>query len=227
MKNILTEFLNLFFPKTCLACGDYLDKSEEYLCLNCVFNLPKTNYHNFPENEIEQRFWGKVPVERATAFLHFEKESSPQKLLHALKYHGEKELGKTFGIRFGNELLTSGFRDIDLIVPVPLHAKKLKKRGYNQSEWIAKGIAEKLKKPIDTENLIRTVENSTQTKKGLIERWENVSEIFRLKDKNIFENKHILLVDDVLTTGATIESCCKAILQSANTKISIAALAVA
>jgi len=222
--NPVSHFFNLLFPQVCVACGDALQKNEEYICLKCLYHLPKTNFHNISENEMEQRFWGKAPIERATAFFHFNKESSVQKILHQLKYKGNKEIGELFGKQLGIEL---NYQDVDVIVPVPLHAKKLRKRGYNQSEWIAKGIAQKWNKPLDVDNLYRAIENPTQTKKGLYERWENVNDIFKLKNSAAFQNKHVLLVDDVMTTGATIEACAKAILQSENAKVSVVTLAIA
>lgn len=227
MKNFFSHFIHLIFPQTCVACGDVLDKNEKFVCLKCLYHLPKTYFHDQAENEIEKRFWGKAPIERATAFFHFQKGSPFQKILHHLKYKGDKEIGLVLGKQLGTELATSNhFSSIDVIVPVPLHPKKLKKRGYNQSEWLAKGIAEKMNKPIDVENLYRAIENPTQTKKGLYERWENVNGIFELNNLDKFNNKHILLVDDVLTTGATIEACAKAILKSQNIKISVVTLAV-
>ena len=223
MQNPFPHFFNLLFPQVCVACGDALDKNEEYICLKCLYHLPKTNFHNISENEMEQRFWGKTPIERATAFFHFNKESSVQKILHQLKYKGNKEIGELFGKQIGIEFCWN----VDIIVPVPLHAKRLRQRGYNQSEWIAKGISKQWNKPLDVENLYRAIENPTQTKKGLYERWENVNDIFKIKDSAKFRNKHILLVDDVMTTGATIEACAKAILQSGNTKVSMITLAIA
>jgi ComF family protein len=228
MKNIYSHFLNLLFPSTCVSCGEALDKNEECLCLKCLYLLPKTFLHLKKDNEIEKRFWGKVQIERATAFFYFQKGSPFQKLLHQLKYKGDKQIGEILGKQLGIDLLSSpDFCTVDIIVPVPLHPKKLRKRGYNQSECIAKGIAEKINKPMDTENLFRAIENPTQTTKSVYERWENVNGIFEIKDKTIFKNKHILLVDDVLTTGSTIVACVSAILQSENAKVSVVTLAVA
>jgi len=228
MQNPFPHFLNLLFPKICVACADALEQNEEYICLKCLYHLPKTDFHNVSENEMEKRFWGKVPIERATAFFYFSKNSSVQKILYQLKYRGNKEIGESFGKYLGIELSRSAdFRNADVIVPVPLHAKRLRKRGYNQSEWIAKGIAKQWNKPLDVDNLYRAIENPTQTNKGLYERWENVNDIFKLKDNTTFRNKHVLLIDDVMTTGATIEACANAILQSENAKVSVITLAIA
>ena len=225
---ILSNFLNLIYPKICIACDGLLNKNETFICLKCWYHLPKTNLHTQPDNEIEQRFWGKVPIVRATAFFAFQKGSPYQKLLHHLKYKGEKEIGQIFGEEFGKELAQSpDFSAVDVIVPVPLHRKKLKKRGYNQSEWIAKGIAAKLQKPLDTDTLFRAIENPTQTNKGIFDRWENVEGIFEIKNREAFKGKHVLLVDDVLTTGATVVACATAILKCEDTKLSVATLAMA
>ena len=228
MENPFLHFFNLLFPNVCVACGDALNANEEQICLQCLYYLPKTNFHDTPENEMEQRFWGKVPIKRAAALFYFNKESSVQAILHQLKYKGNKEIGEILGRQLGITLnRCADFQNIDVIVPVPLHRNKLRKRGYNQSEWIAKGIAQKWNKPLDTDNLFRAIENPTQTKKGLYERWENVNDIFKLKDNSAFQEKHVLLVDDVMTTGATLEACAKAVLQSQNAKVSAAALAIA
>ena len=190
--------------------------------------MPKTNYHLLQDNPVEKRFWGKVPVERATSFLFFQKGSDFQKLIHELKYRGNKEVGVTMGKFAAADLLDSDdFKSIDLIVPVPLHEKKEAKRGYNQSEMICNGIAEILGMPVVTDNLYRTAENTTQTRKSVFERYENTQGIFGLKNPAEFEGKHILIVDDVLTTGSTVEACIQALLQAKNTRISVFTLAIA
>ena len=224
---IFTEFINLIYPKTCVACNDLLNKDEKFICLKCLYHLPKTNFHTQPDNVVEQRFWGKVPIVRATAFFRFQKGSPFQQLLHHLKYKGEKEMGQVLGEYFATDLMSSCFATVDVIVPVPLHRNKLKKRGYNQSEWIAKGIAAKWQKPLDCDTLFRAIENPTQTKKGIFERWENVEGIFEIKNREAFNGKHVLLIDDVLTTGATIVACATAILKCENVSLSVATLAMA
>ncbi|MEZ7867468.1 MAG: phosphoribosyltransferase family protein [Paludibacteraceae bacterium] len=190
--------------------------------------MPKTNYHLLQDNPVEKRFWGKVPVERATSYLFFQKGSDFQKLIHELKYRGNKEVGVTMGKFAAADLLDSDdFKSLDLIVPVPLHEKKEAKRGYNQSEMICNGIAEILGMPVVTDNLYRTAENTTQTRKSVFERYENTQGIFGLKNPAKFEGKHILIVDDVLTTGSTVEACIQALLQAKNTRISVFTLAIA
>jgi ComF family protein len=218
------------YPNLCLICGENLMKNEDYLCMNCLHQIPKTNYHLLPENPIEKRFWGKADVFRATSFFFFQKGSLFQKLIHELKYNGNKEIGESLGKYAGADLISSAdFCTIDMIVPVPLHPKKFAKRGYNQSEWIGKGLSSVLQKPQITNNLVRIKENTTQTKKLVYERFENTEGIFDLKDNLMFCNKHILLVDDVLTTGSTLEACVHALekTENKNIKISIFTLAVA
>ncbi len=227
IKSLFTDFIQLIYPNTCLLCNETLTQQESHLCLMCLHKLPKTNYHLQTENPVEKRFWGKVHVERATSFLYFQKGESVQKLLHRLKYKGEKEIGELLGKQFAHDLKDSTFAEIDLIVPVPLHKKRYNKRGYNQSAQIAKGLSETLNKPVDTQTVVRNTENETQTQKSVYERFENTANIFSLTDNTAFENKHILLVDDVLTTGSTLEACAQAILHTKNAKVSIVTLALA
>jgi len=226
--NPFIDLLNIMYPNLCVTCGETLMKGEQYLCLSCLYNIPKTNYHLERENPVEKRFWGKIPLFRGTAFFFFQKGSPFQKLLHDLKYKGDKELGMVLGKYAGADLLVSpDFLSVDTIIPVPLHPKKYQKRGYNQSEWIGKGLSEIMGKPQDTKNLIRVKENVSQTKKSVYERYENTEGIFQLKDETLFEGQHILLVDDVLTTGSTLEACAQALLKTKNIKVSVFTLAMA
>ncbi|MFT3751494.1 MAG: ComF family protein [Paludibacter sp.] len=226
--NPFTDFLNLLFPDLCLVCGVNLLRSEQHICFTCLHNIPKTNYHLVPDNPVEKRFWGKAQIFRGTAFFFFQKGSPFQKLLHSLKYKGNKEIGEILGKYAAAELSESlDFSTIDVIIPVPLHPKKFKKRGYNQSEWIAKGLSSIFGKPYDTTTLYRLRETTTQTKKSVFERYENTDGIFGLLNKNTLSGKHILLVDDVLTTGSTLEACAKVLLNCENIKISVFTLAIA
>jgi len=228
IKNLVNDFFDLLYPNLCVVCDLNLHRNEQYLCLTCLNNIPKTNYHLQSDNLIEKRFWGKVPIYRGTAFFFFQKGSAFQKLLHILKYKGDKEIGRILGKYAAVDLLDSAdFSSVDVIVPVPLHPQKLKKRGYNQSEWIGKGLSEILNVPQDTTTLIRIKENTTQTSKTVFERYENTEGIFELSDKAVLSDKHILLVDDVLTTGSTLEACIRELLQVNGIKISIFTLAVA
>ncbi len=225
---ILNSFINLLFPNMCVACGESLIKGEHFVCLKCLNEIPKTNYHLQKENPVEQRFWGKVPIENATSYFFFQKGSKFQHLLHELKYKNNKEIGAFLGKYSTAELINDSFlQKIDLIVPVPLHRKREAKRGYNQSEWICKGISEIMQKPMSARNLIRTQQNTTQTKKSVFERYENTQGIFEVKNTAEFADKHILLVDDVLTTGSTIEACIQELQKVENLKVSVFTLAVA
>lgn len=219
----------LFFPQGCCACGEVLLRGEQIVCTKCLVELPKTNFHKIRQNMIEKVFWGRIYIERATAYLFFIKESRTQHLLHQLKYNGRSDIGIFLGKHFGESLMEEpDYANIDVIIPVPLHPDKLKKRGYNQSEMIAIGMSKSMKKPIDTTNLKRLVFTETQTKKSKIERWENVQNVFGAEFDNNINGKHVLLVDDVLTTGATIEGCVAALKkENPNVKISIATLAFA
>jgi ComF family protein len=226
--NFVSEFLNLFYPNLCLICGNSLLRNEHQICLSCLHEIPKTGYHLQKDNPLEKRFWGKVPIYRGAAYYFFHKGSPFQKLLHELKYKGNKEIGVIMGRYAAAELLHSpDFCSIDVILPVPLHPKKYAKRGYNQSDLICKGIAEVLEKPVDYTNLRRIRENTTQTKKSVYDRYLNTENLFKLKDKSAFQNKHVLIVDDVLTTGSTLESCIKALLDTPGIKISVFTLAIA
>jgi len=226
--NPVADFFNLMYPDLCLVCGENLIKNEHHLCLACLHAIPKTNYHLVADNPIEKRFWGKVPICRGTAFFFFQKGSPFQKLLHHLKYKGNKEIGKVLGKYAAADLLESpDFASVDVIIPVPLHPNKYKKRGYNQSEWIGKGLSEIFGKPQDTTSLLRVQENATQTKKSVFERFENTAGIFELKDNTTLAGKHVLLVDDVLTTGSTLEACIRALLATEGIKVSIFTVAVA
>jgi ComF family protein len=228
MKSLFISLLNLLYPDLCIICNENLVRGESIICMKCLLEMPRTNYHLQIDNPVEKRFWGKVPVYRATSYFHFYKGSPFQKLLHELKYRNNKEVGKVIGAYAAADLLSApDFCSVDYIVPVPLHPKKYAKRGYNQSEWIAKGLAEVLKKPIDTTHLIRIRENTTQTKKNIFERYKNTSGIFIINDKTVYRKKHILLVDDVLTTGSTLEACMTALMETESISISVFTLAIA
>lgn len=227
IRGFITGFLELFFPRLCVTCKRRLFTDEKYLCLHCILGLPKTNFHNDANNKVAQLFWGRVPVEYATAWLFFRKGSKYQRLIHFLKYKGVKDLGKEMGNRFGEDILDSPFGDVDIILPVPLHEKKFRQRGYNQSERIASGLAEGLKKPLQTENLVRIRSTDTQTRKGRFQRWQNVEGVFSVVDPNVINGRHILLTDDVITTGSTLEAAVQALRNAGVSKVSIAALAYA
>lgn len=223
----LNDFFNLFFPDLCIVCNSHLVTQEELICTKCLYNLPKTNYHTQIDNPVSRLFWGRTKIEYATAYFTFSKGSQYQEMMHKFKYHGKKEIGFVLGKSLGNQIRNSFFKQIDVIIPVPLHRSKLKKRGYNQSEWIAKGLSEAMLKPLDVQSFIRSAATETQTRKSRFERWKNVENIFKIIHKEALEGKHVLLVDDVVTTGSTLEACANSLLELPYTKVSIAALAVA
>jgi len=223
----LQDFINLLFPNICEACGTSLYKNESTICTRCLYHLPKTNFHTHAENPVETLFWGRIEIQLATAFFFYAKESLLQKLIHKLKYQGKKEIGYELGMFLGGTLKNSDFILVDLIIPIPLHYKKEKKRGYNQSEYIAAGIAKTMNKPIKSNIVERHLASSSQTSKSRYERWKNVENVFKVKNGAALKGNHVLLVDDVLTTGATIEACAKEILGVPETKVSVAVLGVA
>ncbi len=227
IMEIFNDFINLIFPVHCAACGEMLMKNERIICSRCIYHLPRTDFHLDQDNPVARIFWGRIRIEQATAYYFFNKGSKFRRLVHELKYLGRQDIGVELGRAFGSELMKSGFRNVDVVVPVPLHKKKLRKRGFNQSECIARGIAEAMSKPIDTLSVIRAIDTATQTRRSRYDRWLNVECVFRITEPESLIGKHILLVDDVLTTGATLEACATAILEVEETKVSIAALAVA
>jgi len=225
LPEILNGFTGLFWPNVCACCSTGLKHGEEYICSHCMYELPITNFHKEHDNPVSQVFWGRVAVEHATAAYFFRKGNRVQKLVHQVKYRGQKEMGTVLGREMGKTLLDSNFNEVDLIAPVPLHSQKLRKRGYNQSEWIARGVAEMLEKPMDVQTLVRRIFTTTQTRKKRYDRWENVDSGFGLITPENFAGRHVLLIDDVLTTGATLEACIHAVLSAPGSKASVATLA--
>lgn len=224
----LGSLIDLCYPRLCLICERSLMGGEEYICLHCLSHIPETGYHRWPDNPMEQLFYGKVSVERAFGFFYFTPEGNFRKLIHAIKYKGEKEAASSLGRLYALRLKESGILDtVDLIVPVPLHKKKQRQRGYNQSEWIAKGISGATGLKIATNLLRRRHRTHTQTRKSGYERWENVQDAFCLAAPLPPECRHLLLVDDVITTGATLTACALALCRNRKVKISILTLGVA
>ncbi len=225
---LIDDFISLLFPRICAACGNSLWKQEETVCLSCEFHLPRTNFHLSLENPVSQLFWGRVNLESAAAYLYFNKGNKVQRLIHQLKYKGRKDIGIYLGWQYGQHLRYSPFfQTVQLIVPVPLHTKKLRQRGYNQSEQFAIGLGESMKIPVYPGALFRRKETETQTKKSRFRRWQNVAEVFEVNDPRSLEMKHVLLVDDVITTGATLESCIQTLSLIHGIRISVATIAVA
>lgn len=227
LSKTLSSLSELFFPRLCIPCGRKLMDAEQFLCIHCWQDLPRTHYHSDPDNKVAQLFWGRAKISRATAWLLFRKGSHYQLLVHYLKYKGYHEIGRVLGYQFGLELKYTAFANNDLVIPVPLHNSRLKKRGYNQSEMLAAGLSESLHITLLAKALQRTVSTATQTKKNRFERWQNVAGIFQVIHPEAILGKQILLVDDVITTGATLEAAVNSLLEAGAKSIDIAALAVA
>ncbi|WP_187263443.1 ComF family protein [Pontibacter beigongshangensis] len=228
---MLHDLLSLLFPRICYACKGVLSRGEDFICTDCNIKLPYTEYHvhgGAAENQLLQRFWGKVPLRFAFSYLHFRAKGRVQHLLHELKYRGAQELGEHLGFRYGSLLSDHHYAlQLDLVLPVPLHQSKLRKRGYNQSDSVAEGMARALQLPWHQQVLERTLNTATQTKKGRLERWQNVEDIFVVRQPELVQGKRILLVDDVLTTGATLEACAVALLAAGCEEVSVATIAAA
>lgn len=228
---MLKDLLFLFYPEVCAACHQALIEGERSVCLSCRYHLPKTDFHKNPANPMARNFWGRIPLETAVACYYFNKGEKVQAMLHALKYKGREELGREIGNMYGQDLLASGtLHPIDIVCPVPLHPKKLRKRGYNQSACFAEGLAAGLGADFKADLIKRKVNTHTQTRKTKAARWNNVKDVFEITTEQSFAalaNKHILLVDDVVTTGATLEAAAKALLSCSDLKISLAAMAYA
>ena len=222
------DFLNLFYPEVCQVCDNILVKNENVICLNCLHELPVTNFHQDNENPVKKVFYGRVNVEEATALLLFQKKGAVQKLIHNLKYRGHRSIGKYLGKWMGEELLHSPhFSEIDAVIPVPLHRRKLRSRGFNQVEDFGKEIAAALNVPYLDDVLQKRSYSTSQTIKGRLARWGNMEETFVLMHPEKIQNMHLLLVDDLITTGATLEACAGVLQEAKDIKISMATMAFA
>lgn len=224
----LADFIALIFPDLCAACNKQLVKGEQVICTDCRYDLPYTNFHQQKDNIVARQFWGKLKIEQAYALLYFTKGGKVQSLIHRFKYDGEKQIGVLLGNMAGEQLWSiNQTENIDYIIPVPLHKSKLRKRGYNQSQLFADGLSQKLNVPVESDNLIRTKATETQTRKSRFSRFENMQQVFAVADESKLANKHILLVDDIVTTGSTLEACGIELLKVPGLKLSIATIAYA
>ncbi len=226
LSNILEDALQLFYPHVCAGCGDDLHGKLQLICFNCMQQLPHTDFAKIPDNQIEHIFYGRVKIQSACSIFYFSKGQIIQQLIHQLKYKGNQEIGIYLGKLIGDQLLNSGrFKNIDTIIPLPMHPDKQRKRGYNQAEILANGISQKINVPVLNDLVVRSKTTTTQTNKQRVERWTNVDGTFVIQNQSSINGKNILLVDDVITTGATLEACSNAILSIENTSVSIAVLA--
>ncbi len=221
----LTE---LFYPRICLACGRKLLRHEHVLCSYCQVQLPKTRFHTRKNNPVEILFWGRCEIQNAAAYYQYLKGGHVQHLIHNFKYKGFQEIGIFVGAKYGAELMeTESFASVDYIIPVPLHSKKMRIRGFNQSEVFGRGLAQTMNATLEVDNLHRLIHSATQTRKSRWDRYKNVESIFGIKDAEKLKGKHVLLVDDVITTGSTIEACVVKLLDVEGIKISVVAMATA
>ncbi len=227
LKEIKNSLIHLLFPHTCSGCGNDILTKESMLCMRCMETLPETNFETHANNPVEKKFWGRLALDAATAQYYFTRESLVQHLMHQFKYKANQALGLQLGKMMGQRIQQSNRFKIDALIPLPLFPAKEKKRGYNQATILCQGIAECLHIPVLKDVIIRSQHTETQTKKGRIERWQNMEGKFELINPAAIQNKHILLVDDVVTTGATLEACGAELLKAENAKLSIAVLCYA
>jgi ComF family protein len=225
----LHDLALMAFPDNCLLCKNNLSADEKDVCFTCIDSLPETGYHTLYDNPVAQHFWGRVPLVHAAAYLYVQDRNITQELIHLLKYKGKKKVGVKLGRLYGYKIkeYESLYKEIDLILPVPLHYKRKKERGYNQCDYFAQGLSETLQIPYLPDVVCRIRENISQTMRTRYDRWENVEGIFRLDRPESVKGKHVLLVDDVVTTGATIESCVSALLAGEDVRVSVATIATA
>ena len=227
LKETTNSVLHLLFPHICTGCGNDILNEKNVLCMRCIEAMPETNFEIHAGNPVEKIFWGRLLLIGATAQFYFTKESLMQHLMHQFKYKSNKDLGLQLGRMMGEQLLRSGRFEVDALVPLPLFPARERKRGYNQATVLCEGMAEVMNVRVLDKAITRPQHTETQTKKGRIERWKNIEGKFILSRPDAICNKHILLVDDVVTTGATLEACGNELLQAENVKLSIATLCMA
>jgi len=221
------SLLHLAFPHICEGCGSDNIPTDHYLCLQCLDNLPPTQFERHAHNPAEKIFWGRLPITAAMAGYYFTKGSLLQHLLHQFKYKGHQPLGQYLGRRMGHLLAHNPrFEDVTALVPLPLFAEKEHRRGYNQALVLCQGISEVWQRPILSDAVVRVTATESQTKKNRIERWQNMQDRFQLANAAALASQHVLLIDDVVTTGATLEACGRVILEAENTRLSIATLCI-
>ena len=228
LNDVIQGMIDMFFPEYCVACGKRLLPQERFLCLDCDLDLSTITFDNFQDNTITRLFWGRIPLQYAFAFMHFVPNGPSQAILHELKYKHNKDIGYYYGELMAYSMKDKGFpEDFDIVLPVPLHPKKQYIRGYNQAELLATRIARLFDKKLETKAARRSRFNPTQTRKSMTERWENVRNLFEITNSGHLQGKHILIIDDVITTGSTIESLATEILKIPGVTVSAAFLAMA
>ncbi|RIV18223.1 ComF family protein [Fibrisoma montanum] len=227
IRSVIADFADLLFPTLCLSCNSALQENEQILCTDCRISLPETGQHHEPNPQALNKFAGKVPIQFAASYLYYTKGGTVQKLIHHIKYKGKKEAAREIAGWYGYQLKdTSNWLNVaDLIIGVPLHKNRQRQRGYNQADWIAEGLSESLGIPFRTDVLIRTKFLSSQTRKNRIERWENVSSVFAVQNADVVKDRNIVVVDDVLTTGATVEACAAELLKAGCKSVGILTIA--
>ena len=225
---MVKHLINLFFPRICAGCTTILISNETVICTSCRHNIPVTNHYLAIENEAYKKFYGRIPVEHVSAFLYFHKKGMVQELIHNLKYKGHEEIGTLLGHWYGAELKQTLLANHpDVIIPVPLHRRKHKERGYNQVTTFGLALSEELAIVYNKDLLVRNVYSKTQSKKNLLGRTEGIENLFDVNFTDQDHGKHFLLIDDVITTGSTLEACSRALLKIPNAKISIVCMAMA
>lgn len=224
--NVISSFFDILFPDLCKSCNNPLNKGEKTICTSCRHKLPQTDYHLYKNNEIEKIFYGRSKIKFASSFLFFHKNSLTQNLIHKLKYKGHQEIGTLIGEWYGSKLKEDSNLYFDFIVAVPLHRHKERKRGFNQVDTFGEALANVFGAEYSKDNLVRIYKSETQTKKSRFARWLNVKEIFSLNNLELFSNKRVLLIDDVVTTGATLDACCHELSKTPGIEISIATIAI-
>ncbi len=219
------DLAHLFFPHVCAGCGSDIISNDHLLCLHCLTALPATSFFTQPGNPVEMTFYGRLPVRSAAAGYFFTKDSLLETLIYQLKYRGNRDIGVYLGRLLGTFLANSPrFSDVDIMIPLPLNPRRQKKRGYNQATALCTGISKLWDKPVFENLVVRKVNTETQTRKGRVLRWQNMDGVFNVLDPRSLQNKHILLVDDVVTTGASLEACGSEILKVPGTSLSLATL---
>lgn len=228
VRSYFNDIIALIFPELCQACGGSLVNGEDIICFNCIYDLPYTNFHQQPDNVVARQLWGRIDFKLAYTLFYFAKGGKVQNMMHQFKYKNMPRIGNKLGEIAGKQLVvTPAFQNIDVILPVPLHPRKLKQRGYNQSAQFADGLADRMRIPVDVESLVRIKHTQTQTRRSRFSRFENMQQVFSVAHPEKLAGKHVLLVDDIITTGSTLEACGLELLKVPGLTLSIAAIAYA